>query len=154
MIRAAGPQDAPALAAMLRALNDEPGLAPERITPEGVARDLIGDARCRVLLAVEADRPVGLATAHPTYDSGQSRWGLFLNDLYVVPAARRQGHGRALVAAMAAAALAEGGGFLWWNADEGDTLARAFHRRLGAGSAMVEDFTLDGEALARLARTA
>src|SRR3954464_13967635 len=43
---------------------------------------------------------------------------------------RRRGVGRALVAAMAAEALASGGAFLWWNADEGDDAALAFHRQL------------------------
>ncbi|GGC39194.1 GCN5 family N-acetyltransferase [Siccirubricoccus deserti] len=154
MIRRAVPDDAPALAAMLRALNDEPGLQPGLITPDRVARDLIGDARCVVLVACLDGHAAGLATAHPSYDSGHSRWGLFLNDLYVVPEARRHGMGRALVAAMAAEALASGGSFLWWNADEGDETALAFHRRLGAETALVTDFILAGESLARMARSA
>ncbi|TDH60672.1 GNAT family N-acetyltransferase [Dankookia rubra] len=151
MIRAAVPADAAALAGMLRAINDEPGLRPERISAASVARDLIGDPRALVLLAEQAGEALGFATAHACYDSGHSRWGLFLNDLYVAPEARRRGIGRALVGAVAAAALAEGGSFLWWNADAGDDLALRFHARLGAEAAPVTDFLLAGDAFHRLA---
>ena len=143
--------DAVPLAEMLRALNDEPGLRPERITPEGVARDLIADPRCLVLVAEAGGEPAGFATAHAHYDSGHSRWGMFLNDLYVRPEARRRGIGRALVAAVAAEARRGGGSFLWWNADAGDALALAFHGTLGAEAAPVTDFLLAGEAFERLA---
>lgn len=154
MIRRAGARDAEAAAALLRALNDEPGLAPDRITPARVLRDLIADPRAVVLVAAPDGAVLGIATAHPAYDSGQSRWTLFLNDLYVEPTARRRGLGRALVAAMAAEAARQGCTALWWNADEGDTLALAFHRTLGATEAVVTDFLLDGEAFTRLAEEA
>ncbi len=151
MIRHAVSSDAAAVASLLRALNDEPGLSPQRITPERVTRDLIEDPRALVLVAERDGTVVGVATAHHAYDSGQSRWGLFLNDLHVAPEARRQGIGRALVCAMAAAAKQGGGDHLWWNADEGDELALAFHRTLGAEQAMVTDFLLDGDAFDRMA---
>jgi len=153
-VREALPADADAFAALLRALNEEPGLAPEAITPERVTRDLIADPRALVLVAERDGAIVGLATAHPTYDSGQSRWTLFMNDLYVVPAARRQGVARALVACVAAAAKAAGCTGIWWNADEGDELALSFHRTLGATQAIVTDFLLDGVAFERLTEQA
>lgn len=154
MIRRAAMDDAEAMARLLRALNDEPGLAPERITPQRVAHDLIGDPRATVLVAEHRGELSGLATAHPSYNSGQSRWGLFLNDLYVAPDARRQGLGRALVAAMAAEAARQGCDHLWWNADEGDALAHGFHRSLVVEEAVVTDFLLAGDAFAILLREA
>jgi diamine N-acetyltransferase len=152
VIRAAAAADAAPLAALLRALNDEPGLRPELITPERVARDLIGDPRLVLLVAERAGEVLAFATAHPYYDSGKSRWGMVMNDLFVAPAARRQGLGRALVGALAAETRRQGGRFLWWNADEGDALALAFHRSMGAEEAVVTDFTLGGDAFERLAR--
>jgi GNAT superfamily N-acetyltransferase len=152
VIRVAMPSDAAPLAALLRALNDEPGLRPELISAESVARDLIGDPRALVLLAELDGVPKGVATAHPAYDSGQSRWGLFLNDLFVAPEARRRGLGRALIAALAAHALSTDCRFLWWNADEGDELAFLFHRSLGAEELRVTDFLLAGASFERLAR--
>jgi GNAT superfamily N-acetyltransferase len=154
VIRRATAADAAGVAALLRALNEEPGLAPERITADGVRRDLVEDPRAIVLVAAEGDAILGLATAHPAYDSGQSRWGLFLNDLYVAPAARRRGIARALVAAVAAASRSAGGSYIWWNADAGDDLAFRFHRSLGAVEAEVTDFLLEGAAFDRLAMEA
>ncbi|WP_237217032.1 GNAT family N-acetyltransferase [Falsiroseomonas oryziterrae] len=151
MIRRAVAADAAPFAALLRALNEEPGLAPERITPERVRRDLIEDPRAIVLVAEEAGEIVGLATAHPSYDSGHSRWGVFLNDLYVAPGSRRRGIARALVGAVAREARAAGCDHLWWNADAGDDLAFRFHRSLGAEEAEVTDFLLAGAAFDRLA---
>jgi diamine N-acetyltransferase len=151
VIRRATAADAVPLAAMLRALNDEPGLHPERITAESVVRDLIDDHRVLVLVAVAEAAPAGFATAHASYDSGHSRWGMFLNDLYVAPGARRRGIGRTLVGAVAAAARREGGCFVWWNADAGDDLALRFHATLGAEVAAVTDFLLAGDAFERLA---
>jgi GNAT superfamily N-acetyltransferase len=151
VIRRAVSQDATALAGLLRALNDEPWLNPALITAEGVARDLIEDPRAIVFVAEQDGRPVGIVTAHPAYDTGQSRWGLFLNDLFVAPEARRQGLGRALVAAVAGEARRTGCSFVWWNADAEDALAFRFHRTLGAEEMPVTDFLLAGEAFERLA---
>ncbi len=154
MIRRAQGRDAAPLAALLRALNTEPGLHPERITAQRVSRDLIADSRI-VLLVAEAEGVLqGLASAHPFYDSGASRWGAIMNDLYVAPEARRQGVGRALVAALAHATAEEGGEFLWWDADDGDELALAFHRGIGAAEARTHSFILEAAAFADLVEAA
>ena len=153
MIRRAVPADAAPLAMLLRALNDEPGLRTDLITAEPVMQDLIDDPRALVLVAVPEQAVMGFATAHPTYDSGTSQWGFFFNDLFVACDFRRRGIARALVAATAAQARRDGGAFLWWNADEGDTLALSFHRSLEAGVRVI-DFTLAGAAFAKLADAA
>ena len=150
MIRRAQGHDAAPLAALLRALNTEPGLHPERITAQRVARDLIADARVTLLVA-EADGLLqGFVSGHPYYDSGASRWGAIMNDLYVAPGARRQGLGRALVAALAEATAEEGGEFLWWDADLGDELALAFHRGIGATEDRTHSFLIEGATFAAL----
>ncbi len=136
---------------MLRALDDEPGLHPGRITANRVVHDLIDDDRALVLVAVAEAAPAGFATAHASYDSGHSRWGMFLKDLYVAPGARRRGIGRARVGAVAAAARRDCGCFVWWNADAVDALALRFHATLGAEAAEVTDFLLAGDAFERLA---
>lgn len=151
MIRRAAGRDAAGLALLLRALNSEPGLHPERITAQGVTRDLIGDARVVMLVAEEEGALLGFVSGHPYYDSGESRWGYIMNDLYVTPEARRQGLGRALVAALAAEAAQDGGQYLWWDADGGDELALAFHRALGAKEATTHNFLIAGDDFARLA---
>jgi len=152
VIRRAEGQDAGALAALLRALNTGPGLHPERITAQGVTRDLIGDARVVVLVAEKAGMLRGFVSGHPCYDSGASRWGFVMGDLYVAPEARRQGLGRALVAALARAAAEDGGEFLWWDAGDGDALALAFHRGIGATEARTQSLLIEGGAFAELAQ--
>jgi GNAT superfamily N-acetyltransferase len=154
LIRRAEGRDAATLAALLRALNTEPGLHPGRITATRVARDLIADARVTLLVAEEDGLLQGFASAHPYYDSGASRWGAIMNDLYVTPEARRQGLGRVLVAALASATAEDGGEFLWWDTDEGDELALAFHRGIGAGEARTRSFILEGAAFAALTEAA
>lgn len=149
MIRRAEGRDAGALAALLRALNTGPDLHPERITAQGVARDLIGDARVALLVAEGGGMLQGFVSGHPYYDSGASRWGFIMNDLYVTPGARRQGLGRALVAALARAAAEDGGEFLWW---EADALALGFHRGLGATEAQAHRFLIEGGTFAELAQ--
>jgi GNAT superfamily N-acetyltransferase len=151
VIRRAVAADAACLAAMLRDLNSEPGHRPERITPESVTRDLISDSRALVLVAELDGAPAGLATAHPFYDTMESRWGLIVADLYVAPQARRRGLARALIAGLAAATRREGGELLWWDADLDDALALSFHRSLGAEEAPTIGFLVAGETFGRLA---
>ena len=144
------PADADILAELLRAINDEPGLHPERISARSVRRDLIGDPRV-VLLLAEADGVVsGFVNGHPYYDSAESRWGMVISDIYVAPQARRRGLGRALVAALAAAAARDGGSFIWWDADIGDELALSFHRGIGAREQPTISFIIGGDDVRRL----
>lgn len=74
--RRAEGRDAAALAALLRALNTEPGLHPERITAQRVARDLIADARVVLLVTEEAGLLEGFVSGHPYYDSRGQPLGL------------------------------------------------------------------------------
>lgn len=75
----------------------------------------------------------GTALFHSRFSTWLGRPGLYLEDLYVVEAARGQGVGRRLLARLAAIALERGWGridfhVLDWNP------ARHFYERLGLGS--------------------
>jgi GNAT superfamily N-acetyltransferase len=98
-----------------------------------------------------ADQPLGYTTLHTTYEAEVGARGAFLGDLYVAPGARRQGLGRALVAAAAASVRAEGGLFLRWTALPGNAAAHAFYRALGAEDEPLRAFTLAHDAFDRLA---
>jgi ribosomal protein S18 acetylase RimI-like enzyme len=150
VIRRAEGRDAASLAALLRALNTKPGSHPARITAQGVARDLIGDARVVLLVAEGDGMAQGFVSGHPFYDSGASRWGFTMSDLYVAPEARRRGLGRALLAALAHAAAEDGGEFLRWDADEGDALALVFHRGIGASEKRAQHFLIEGQSFTAL----
>ena len=55
------------------------------------------------MIAERDGRPVGYALFYRAYATEHAERGLYLQDLYVVPEAHRQGTGRALMAAVARA---------------------------------------------------
>ncbi len=87
---------------------------------------------CECVLGCEAGEPVAFALFFHNFSTFLGRRGLYLEDLYVRPQARRRGHGKAMLSYLAALALARGcGRFEWsvldWNAD-----AIGFYEELGA----------------------
>lgn len=140
-VRPARADEADAVAGLFNGINsigrDAP---PVTMTAEDVRRDLLGPDPWAVLLVATLDGAVaGFVTASPTYDSERARGCFIVVDLYVAPAARRHGLGRALMAGMAAEARRRGAGCLWWGVDDGDDEAFAFYRAIGAEAA--EHFT-------------
>ena len=80
------------------------------------------------------------------------RPGLYLEDLFVRPAARGHGVGRALLARLAAIAVERGCGRFEWSVLDWNAPAIGFYRKLGA--VPLDDWTVQrvtGEALHRLA---
>jgi GNAT superfamily N-acetyltransferase len=157
VVRAAEAGDAAVVAELFNAINSLDAGGPlVPMTAETVRRDLLGPDPLAVLRVAELDGAVvGFATAHRLYDSIRAAPCLMLNDLYVAPAARRRGAGRALMAHLAAIARDWDAACLWWGVDQGDDEARAFYAALGAREEEV--FTghlLDRDAMARLAATA
>ena len=88
----------------------------------------------------------------PTFSSFLAAEGIWLEDLFVRPAHRGDGVGRALLAAVAARLRERGGVRLEWCALDWNELALGFYRGLGAGT-MDSWIThrLIGEPLERLA---
>jgi GNAT superfamily N-acetyltransferase len=84
------------------------------------------------ILAFLDGEPAGVALFHSRFSTWLGRPGLYLEDLYVVEAARRHGVGRRLMARLAAIALERDWGridfhVLDWNP------ARQFYEKLGLG---------------------
>ncbi|HEU5321646.1 MAG TPA: GNAT family N-acetyltransferase [Methylomirabilota bacterium] len=107
------------------------------------------------LICRRQGRPVGLALYFFTYSTFAGRPTLYLEDLFVLPEARGQGAGRALLAAVARIALQRGCGRMEWAVLHWNTPAIRFYRRLGAG--LRRDWVLTrltGPALRRLAAPA
>jgi GNAT superfamily N-acetyltransferase len=104
------------------------------------------------LFACIDDEPVGFAIYFYNYSTFLGRPGVYLEDLYVRPAARGRGVGRAVLAHLARLALEQGCGRLEWSVLDWNEPAIRFYRALEAVAA--DDWTtfrLSGEALARLA---
>ncbi len=120
---------------------------------EALLRTFLGPRAAGRLLVAEAEGvPVGYATLHVTYETEFAARGCYLGDLYVRPEARRQGIGRALLAAAARLVVrAEGGGHLWWTALPRNAGSHAFYRAVGAADEPIQAFVLAFDAFDRLA---
>ena len=98
-----------------------------------LARDFFGPrpaAECD--LAFEGDEPAGLVTFYWTYSSFAAARGLFVEDLFVRPALRGRGHGKALLKHLARKAAANGAMRLEWRVLDWNEPAIEFYKSLGA----------------------
>ena len=128
-LRAATAADAGRLVELVDALKASEGDQRGHFTLATALRDgFTGGPEFRVILAELDGRAVGYALFQPSYSTEWGQRGLFVHDLYVEPQARRQGVGRALLAAVAANARAEGRSFVWWASRPHNHVAQKFYQ--------------------------
>jgi GNAT superfamily N-acetyltransferase len=149
-IRAAVQSDASAIVALLGELAAyEELLGTFGLTEEIVRRDMLGTA-CHSALALLDGEPAGVATWYWTYKSFAPRRGLFIEDLYVRPAFRGHGVGKALLAHLAGRAC-EAGGLVEWQVLDWNKPSIDFYDGLGARPlTQWLNYRLEGESLERL----
>ena len=105
------------------------------------------------LICRRGGRPVGFALYFFTYSTFLARPTLYLEDLFVLPAERGAGAGRALLRALARIAVRRGCGRLEWAVLDWNRPAIGFYKRLGARLRREWILTrLTGAPLRRLAR--
>jgi GNAT superfamily N-acetyltransferase len=154
-VRPARAADATVLADMANDLNDHVGIEGRPFTPDRVRSDGFGPRAAFTPMIAEVDGAVAgyvfMSVGYNTDLAGRSMW---LHDLFVMPAARGQGVGRALMAAVAAETLRAGCVSLEWGVHTANTGALEFYGRLGAGGAEVRIMGLDRERLRALAKAA
>ncbi len=154
IIRPARPADAGLIHALVRELADyEKLLDSVEATEADVARDLFGpQPRIFCDIAEARGEPIGFALWFYNYSTFRGRHGIYLEDLFVRPAARGKGAGKALLRRLARRCLDEGLGRLEWAVLDWNAPAIGFYDALQA-QAMNEWIVrrLSGEALARLA---
>lgn len=133
-IRFARPSDVPSVFALIRDLAEYEHLSHEVSATEAALREhLFGDRRyCEVLIAEGSEGSVGFALFFHNYSTFQGRPGIYLEDLFVVPEARGQGHGKALLAALARLAVERGCGRLEWSVLDWNAPSIQFYRAVGA----------------------
>lgn len=103
------------------------------VTPEVLAAQLSADVPpFECVIAEEGDEPVGFALFFATYSTWRGAPGLYLEDLYVTPEYRHRGHGRALLAHLAAIATERGCGRFEWSVLDWNEPAIGFYQALGA----------------------
>lgn len=153
-IRPAVAADVPVLLDFIRRLAEYEKLAHEVVATEELLREnLFGDRPvAEVLVATVDSVPAGFALFFHNFSTFLGRPGLYLEDLFVDPAFRGRGIGRALMVRLARIAAERGcGRFEWWVLDW-NAPAIDFYATLGA--VPMADWTVqrvEGEALARLA---
>lgn len=153
VIRDATVDDVPAIRGLIHELavyEREPDAV--KVTVEQLREDLFGDDHYANAIVVERDSVVvGTAVWFPIYSTWEGRSG-YLEDLYVQPAFRGSGYGRALLSALAAIGVARGWVRLQWVALDWNEPAINFYRALGADT--VDGWTtfrLTGDALRQVA---
>lgn len=100
---------------------------------ELLERHLFGERpAAEAAVAERGGEPVGYALFFPTFSTFLGRPGIWLEDLFVRPAHRGGGVGRALLEHVAQLAVARGCGRLEWSALDWNEPALAFYRGLGA----------------------
>ena len=110
------------------------------------------DPAAEALIAESRGMPIGFALFFHNFSTWTGRRGVYLEDLYVTPASRGSGAGKALLVALAKLAIERGCARFEWSVLDWNDPAIGFYRSLGA-TPMDEwtVFRLDGEALASLA---
>jgi GNAT superfamily N-acetyltransferase len=154
VIRPAAADDVPLILRFIRELAEYERLLHEVVATEDVLRGtLFGPHPYAEVAIAEVDgEPAGFALFFHNFSTFLGRPGIYLEDLYVRPALRGRGVGRALLRHLARLAVERRCGRLeWWVLDWNEPAIR-FYRSLGA-VAMDEwtVFRVAGEALDRLA---
>jgi len=154
-VRPARPSETAILAEMANDLNDHVGIRGRPFTPGKIRADGFGPkAAFRPLVAELDGAVVGYVFFSVGYNTDVAARSMFLHDLFVAPAARGRGVGRALMAAVAAKAVRKGAASLEWGVHATNAGALAFYRRLGARASEVRIMSVDGERLRALADAA
>jgi ribosomal protein S18 acetylase RimI-like enzyme len=129
-VRRADIGDADAIGRLLHDFNtefDEPMPAPEQIAER--VTELLAGSDFTVLLA--GDGPDGLAVLRYRPSIYSTALECYLAELYVVPARRGQGLGRALMETAIGEARAAGADYMDLGTSEDDTAARSLYESLG-----------------------
>ena len=152
-IRAATPADVGLIIDFIEALAAYEKLGHEAQASEAdIRRDLFGaDPKVFCEIAEWDGRPVGFTLWFYTYSTFQGRHGMWLEDLFVDPAMRGKGIGKALLINLARRCVEEGlGRFEWWVLDWNEPSIEFYKAQ---GGVMQDEWTkvrVDGAALLTL----
>jgi len=133
-IRPARAEDVPLLLSLFAELAEYEHLSDQlHATEELLTEALFGERpAAEALIAEVGGETAGYAIYYPTFSTFLAIQGIWLEDLFVRPAHRGAGVGRALLAAVAAVVRERGGERLEWSALDWNELALDFYERIGA----------------------
>lgn len=123
------------------------------VTEKDLTATLFGKKpAAEVLIAYRGKEPAGFVLFFHNYSTWLGKRGIYLEDLFVRPAARKHGVGFALLRALAGIAVDRDCGRLDWSVLTWNELAISFYKQIGARH--MDDWTtfrLTGDALAQIA---
>ena len=130
----------------------------EKMTDEVVATEeilrewLFEKKKAEVIFALDGEKEVGFALFFHNFSTFLGRAGIYLEDLYVRPAYRGKGYGKALLKKLAQIAVTRGCGRLEWACLDWNQPSIDFYRSLGA--VPMDEWTVyrvSGETLKKMA---
>lgn len=154
LLRAAVPADVPLMLAYVRELA-EYEREPQSVvsTETDLLRDGFGETpRFGCVMAEWKGEPAGFALYFHNYSTWKGRSGIHVEDIFVRPAFRGLGIGKALLLRVAAIAHAEKCGRLQWDVLDWNKPAISFYEKMGAS--MMSEWRImriEGDGLAKLA---
>ena len=134
MIRVATRADVPVLIELIRELAEFERARHEVEIDETMLEHALFSSEPSLFarVATADDLVIGMALYHRSFSTWTGLPGIYLEDLYVRPACRGQGAGKALLASLARLALEDGCGRLEWSVLDWNESAIAFYRSIGA----------------------
>ncbi len=156
-ISAATLADVPLILELIRGLAIYEKLEDQVVVSEAILRESLfgagGGAEC--LIARVQGQAAGFALFFHNFSTWLGRRGLYLEDLFVQPAFRGHGVGKALLTHLAGIAVARDCGRFEWQVLDWNQSARDFYEKLGARpNAGWINYRITGDALRRLAKSA
>jgi GNAT superfamily N-acetyltransferase len=156
-IHRARPEEVGLVLSLLRELADYEKLLDEfEVTEAAIGAALFADQPLLFCEIAEWDgEPAGFAVWFVNFSTFAGRPGIYLEDLFVRPAYRGKGIGKALLACLAGICLANGWARLQWSVLDWNAPSIAFYKSIGA--VLMDEWTLckvTGPALSALAKAA
>ena len=154
-IRRARPGEAGLVLSFIRELADYKKLSHEVEATEAMIDAALFCEQPRLFCDIVAwqGEPVGFAVWFINFSTFSGRSGIYLEDLFVRPALRGRGIGKALLVHLARECVANGWSRLQWSVLDWNTPSIDFYKSLGA--VLMDEWTVcrvTGDALTKLAR--
>lgn len=133
-LRDARPGDEATILRLVRALAEYEKLPHEAVATEAdFTRALFGSpARAHALIVESGPDPIGMAVWFYNFSTFTGHHGLYVEDIFVLPAHRGQGIGRAIFRDLARRAVAQGCKRMDWQVLDWNSPAVSFYRSIGA----------------------
>ena len=152
--RVATPQDTALILDFIKGLAEYEKMSDQVVADEALLHEWIFEKnKAEVIFALEDGVEVGFALFFHNFSTFLGRAGLYLEDLFVKPAYRGRGHGKALIRELARIAVERGCGRLEWCCLDWNQPSIDFYLSLGA--LPMDEWTtyrLTGESLCAFAK--